>query len=136
MPPPADLWQEVRERIREAVTEQAFATWFEPIKPVALTDSILTLEVPSQFYYEWIDTHYRSLILRELERVTQRELQLRYSIVVGDEQSTGEAGMPGGESQEGGFRVMTGEASSTSGIPLRVLWRVPTINWPKQRPCR
>lgn len=102
MPPPSEVWKEVRDGIRAAVTEQAYATWFEPIRPVALTDSVLTLEVPSQFYYEWIDTHYRSLIVRELERVTQRQLQLRYSIVVGEEGGVEQANAPAGAPQEPG----------------------------------
>ncbi|MFQ6675351.1 MAG: chromosomal replication initiator protein DnaA [Fidelibacterota bacterium] len=103
MVPPADVWERVRDNIRSAVTEQAYATWFEPIKPVALTDSTLTLEVPSQFYYEWIDTHYRSLILRELQRVTSRELQLRYSIVVGEGEEKGQPRTGVGRPEEVGI---------------------------------
>ncbi|MFQ6673946.1 MAG: chromosomal replication initiator protein DnaA [Fidelibacterota bacterium] len=84
MQPLTDLWKEVADQIRPRITEQAYATWFDPIRAVALDGSVLTLEVPSQFYYEWIDRHYRSLILEELSRIARRDVQLRYSIVVGD----------------------------------------------------
>jgi chromosomal replication initiator protein len=30
-------------------------TWFEPIKSVELTDNALYIQVPSKFFYEWLE---------------------------------------------------------------------------------
>jgi chromosomal replication initiator protein len=31
---------------------------FEPIKSVELTDNALYIQVPSKFFYEWLEEHY------------------------------------------------------------------------------
>jgi chromosomal replication initiator protein len=37
-------------------------TWFEPIKSVELTDNALYIQVPSKFFYEWLEEHYVKLL--------------------------------------------------------------------------
>ena len=49
------VWANCLEIIKDNVPQQAFKTWFEPIKPVKLSSSVLTIQVPSQFFYEWIE---------------------------------------------------------------------------------
>ena len=44
-------WQECLTIIRDNVTPQSFKTWFEPIKAVKLANKVLTIQVPSQFFY-------------------------------------------------------------------------------------
>jgi chromosomal replication initiator protein len=39
-----------------------FKTWFEPIKSVELTDNALYIQVPSKFFYEWLEKHYVKLL--------------------------------------------------------------------------
>lgn len=80
----SNLWAELSESVRSSVSEQTFATWFEPIHPVGLDDSALTLEVPSKFYYEWIDKHYRQMLLSKTKAVTGKEIKIRYSVVIGE----------------------------------------------------
>ena len=46
------------EVIKDNVPLQAFKTWFAPIKAVKLKSNILTIQVPSQFFYEWLEEHY------------------------------------------------------------------------------
>ena len=78
------LWAELSKGIRSSVSEQTFATWFEPIRAVALEETTLTLEVPSKFYYEWIDKHYREMLLTKIKASTGKEIKVRYSIVIGE----------------------------------------------------
>lgn len=84
MPSASHVWDKVTERIKPLVSGQTYATWFDPLSAVVLDKGTLTLEVPSRFYYEWIDSHYRSLILDKIREVTGQECQLKYSVVVGD----------------------------------------------------
>ncbi|MCH8068638.1 MAG: chromosomal replication initiator protein DnaA [Candidatus Marinimicrobia bacterium] len=78
------IWDNLKDDIRDVITEQAFSTWIEPIHPVTIEDKVLTLEVPSQFYYEWIDSHYQPLIVESLKEATGEVIHLRYSVVVGE----------------------------------------------------
>jgi len=63
-----------------SITEQTYATWFEPIRPVSITDFETTIEVPSKFYYEWIDSHYKNVILGAIKKETGNDVQLNFKI--------------------------------------------------------
>ncbi|MCQ2300190.1 MAG: chromosomal replication initiator protein DnaA [Bacteroidales bacterium] len=62
--------------------EKAFKTWFEPIVPVGLDDSTLTIQVPSQFYYEYIEEHYIDIIRKVIRTQLGPQGRLQYSIVM------------------------------------------------------
>ena len=48
------VWSNCLDIIKDIVEWQHFKTWFEPIKPVELRDNILIIQVPSQFFYEYL----------------------------------------------------------------------------------
>jgi len=56
------VWDGCLEIIKDNVSSQSFKTWFEPIKPIKLSASVLTIQVPSQFFYEWLEEHYITLL--------------------------------------------------------------------------
>jgi chromosomal replication initiator protein len=72
------------------VPEQSFRTWFEPIVPFRLANHTLTIQVPSQFFYEWLEDNYVHVLRRALDHALGREGQLEYSIIV----DTGTASQP------------------------------------------
>ena len=78
----SDVWANLSEEVRSLISEQTFATWFEPIRPIGLDEKSLTLEVPSKFYYEWIDRHYREILLSKLKTATGKDLKVRYSCLL------------------------------------------------------
>ena len=67
------VWINCLEIIKDIVEWQHFQTWFEPIKPVALKEKILTIQVPSQFFYEWLEEHYVTLLQKTLKQVLDRK---------------------------------------------------------------
>lgn len=79
---PENVWNECLVIIKDNVTPQSYTTWFEPIKAVKLEDDILTIEVPSQFFYEWLEEHYVVLLKKTLTRVLGENAGLEYRIVV------------------------------------------------------
>ena len=87
----SDVWANLSEKVQSLISKQTFATWFEPIRAVGLDEKSLTLEVPSKFYYEWIDRHYREMLLSKLKTATGKDLKVRYSVVVGEEGDNGES---------------------------------------------
>jgi chromosomal replication initiator protein len=64
------------------VDEKSFSTWFEPIAPLALNGSQLTIEVPSQYFYEWLEEHFVKELQLALASVIGQDARLEYSIVV------------------------------------------------------
>ena len=76
------VWQNCLAIIKDIVEWQHFKTWFEPIKPVALKNKVLTIQVPSQFFYEYLEEHYISLIGKTLKRELGKEARLEYRILV------------------------------------------------------
>ena len=76
------VWANCLEIIKDIVEWQHFKTWFEPIKAVALKEKILTIQVPSQFFYEYLEEHYVSLLAKTLKRELGAAARLEYRIMV------------------------------------------------------
>ena len=76
------VWQNCLDVIKDNVNQQSFKTWFEPIKPVKLNGSILTIQVPSQFFYEWLEEHYIDLLKKTINKELGPEGRLEYSIIM------------------------------------------------------
>ena len=75
-------WNECLQIIKERIGEQTFKTWFKPIEPVKLEDDILTIQVPSQFFYEWLEEHYVHVLKLALNAVLGPNGKLEYSVIV------------------------------------------------------
>ncbi|SHJ04050.1 chromosomal replication initiator protein DnaA [Aquimarina spongiae] len=74
------VWDNCLSFIEDNITPQAFKTWFEPIKAVKLTDSALSIQVPSKFFYEWLEEHYVNLLKVSLTRELGESAKLVYVI--------------------------------------------------------
>ena len=78
------VWNNCLKIIKDNVSSQNFKTWFEPIKAVKLDGVVLTIEVPSQFFYEWLEEHYIDLLRKTVRHELGKEARLEYSIVMED----------------------------------------------------
>ncbi len=76
------VWINCLKLIQDNVNPQSFRTWFEPIKPIKLDNKILTIQVPSQFFYEWLEEHYVSLLKKTLKQILGTGARLEYNIIV------------------------------------------------------
>tara|TARA_B100001059_G_scaffold16313_1_gene13377 strand:- start:3972 stop:5393 length:1422 start_codon:yes stop_codon:yes gene_type:complete len=74
------VWNNCLEFIKDNIQEQAYKTWFEPILPVKLDDNILSVQVPSKFFYEWLEEHYVKLLKIALTKELGKEAKLVYVI--------------------------------------------------------
>jgi chromosomal replication initiator protein len=68
--------------IEKHVNEQSFSTWFSPINPVRMDGSTLTIQVPSQFFYEWIEENYVDVLKLAIKTVMGPNGKLEYAVVV------------------------------------------------------
>lgn len=76
------VWDACLELIREKVNTQSFKTWFEPIVPLHLRSGVLTVQVPSQFFYDWLEEHYYSIINATITHVLGADATLEYAVRV------------------------------------------------------
>ena len=55
------VWAECLKMIKDTLGPEnhtAFETWFRPIVPLQLDGATLIVQVPSQFFYEYLEEHY------------------------------------------------------------------------------
>ncbi len=76
------VWDNCLLFIQKQISEQSFRTWFKPIVPRKLGNNVLTIQVPSQFFYEWLEEHYLYLLQQVIHRELGPEGKLEYSIIV------------------------------------------------------
>src|SRR3990172_3299840 len=83
------IWSACLSSIQGQVPTQSFKTWFEPVKATKLENGELTVQVPSQFFYEWLEEHYYSLIKTTISRFMGEDAKLTYVVVPPDELGAG-----------------------------------------------
>ena len=76
------VWENCLKIIQDNINYQSYRTWFEPIKPIKLEKNVLTIQVPSQFFYEWLEEHYIDLLKTTVRKELGVEGKLEYSIIM------------------------------------------------------
>jgi len=74
------IWKNCLIFIKDNIQEQAFKTWFEPITPLKITENSLSIQVPSKFFYEWLEEHYVKILKVALTRELGEDARLIYII--------------------------------------------------------
>ncbi|MFI0431338.1 chromosomal replication initiator protein DnaA [Mariniflexile sp. HMF6888] len=74
------VWNSCLEFIKDNIQPQAYKTWFEPIVAVKLTDNALSIQVPSKFFYEWLEEHYVKILKVSLTKELGEKAKLVYII--------------------------------------------------------
>ncbi|MFP4544239.1 MAG: chromosomal replication initiator protein DnaA [Candidatus Kapaibacterium sp.] len=82
------FWEKCLEIIGDNVELTVFNTWFRPIRAYKWDNNTLTVIVPSQFFYEWIEEHYSSLLQKTIYQVLGDDARLQYDVVVDDSDTT------------------------------------------------
>ncbi|KAF0130900.1 MAG: chromosomal replication initiator protein [Bacteroidetes bacterium] len=77
-----EVWENCLNVIRDNIHMQSFKTWFEPIVPIKLENNVLTIQVPSQFFYEWLEEHYIVLLRKTIKKELGPDGRLEYSIIM------------------------------------------------------
>jgi len=77
-----EVWENCLKIIKDNIHYQSFKTWFVPIQPLNLENNVLTIQVPSQFFYEWLEEHYINLLKKTIKKELGAEGRLEYSIIM------------------------------------------------------
>jgi chromosomal replication initiator protein DnaA len=76
------LWEDCLAVIRDIVAPAAYEAWFRPIIPVSYEDRKFTIQVPSQFFYEYLEEKYVNVLKMTLNRVFGEGTTLKYRVMV------------------------------------------------------
>ena len=76
------VWDNCLEFIKDNIQPQAYKTWFEPISAVKLTENALSIQVPSKFFYEWLEEHYVKILKVALTKELGESAKLVYVIKI------------------------------------------------------
>jgi len=98
---PEQVWSACLAIIHDNVPKRSYKTWFEPLRPLALDRdgdlTKLTIQLPSRFYYEWLEEHYTALLRKTITKVLGQGGRLFYDIVI--ERDDEAVGAPGSSMQ-------------------------------------
>jgi chromosomal replication initiator protein len=77
------IWNQCLNIIKDNINnESIYNTWFNPIKPLKYDEENFTIQVPSQFFYEYLDEKYADLIHAALSRVIGKSVILNYRAII------------------------------------------------------
>ena len=75
-----DIWKIVQGELKKSQPGHAYSTWFEPIKSMGLHDGKLFLELPNQFFYDWIQSHHVETIERLVKKQHPENIIIKYTV--------------------------------------------------------
>jgi chromosomal replication initiator protein len=78
----ATVWTDCLQTIKQDVDEQNFITWFKPIVALRHEGDVLTIQVPSQFFYEWLEENYVPILKKAIHAVLGNSARLEYSVII------------------------------------------------------
>lgn len=82
------LWENCLKVIKDNVSEVTFKTWFSPIVPLVYENNVFTIQVPSQFFYEYLEDKFVDLLRMTLHREVGKDTILNYRILVENTSNT------------------------------------------------
>lgn len=80
-------WEKCLNVIKDNVPSSSYKTWFEPIEPVKLENKVLTIQVPSAFFYEYLEEQFIDILRKTLRMVLGHGAKLEYNVVMGNKNS-------------------------------------------------
>jgi chromosomal replication initiator protein len=76
------LWNRCLNVIKDNISEASFNTWFAPIVSLKYENNIFVLQVPSQFFVEYIEEKYIDLLRKTLYREVGVGTRLEYRVMI------------------------------------------------------
>jgi chromosomal replication initiator protein len=74
------LWTEVAGRLKGALNDATYRTWFGEAEGREVTDHAFVVVVPNNFTREWIEGHFLGLIHAAVRDVTGQERRVRLAV--------------------------------------------------------
>ena len=74
------VWNNCLKVFGQILEPQQFNTWFKPVRPVSMQDATLTVEVPSEFFREYLEEYFLDVIQKVLKREIGAAARLNYMV--------------------------------------------------------
>lgn len=74
------VWERCLRVFETLVEPQQYNTWFKPVRPVSMQDSVLTVQVPSEFFREYLEEYFLDIIKKVLKREVGADAKLHYMV--------------------------------------------------------
>jgi len=87
---PEQLWNRCLSVIKDNISEAAYNTWFSPIIPLKYENNVFVLQVPSQFFVEYIEEKFIDLLRMTLYREVGNGTRLEYRVLIDKSSGRGE----------------------------------------------
>ena len=75
-----DLWNEVADRLKEALNDTTYRTWFNQVAGGEVSGEAVVLTVPNDFTREWIEAHFLGLVQAAVREITGDERPVRLQV--------------------------------------------------------
>ena len=75
-----DFWKKTKDELKKRLPAHTFDTWFEPIEVLELGVPGTVLQVPNQFFSEWVDTHYSKHIINTISDMGIKTKSLKFVV--------------------------------------------------------
>ena len=76
----SQIWGEALSYLKAQLPGHALSAWFEPVEPIGLSDNKILLEVPNQFFAEWIESHYEKELESSLSSIGGMDYGFKFVI--------------------------------------------------------
>ncbi len=75
-----EVWQQAMPRIERQLTKPSFEAFFKHMRPMALSQDVFVISVPSLFAKEWLEGRYRRLITETLQEILRRGVDVQFVV--------------------------------------------------------
>ena len=75
-----DFWNKTKDELKKRLPAHTFDTWLEPIEVLELGVVDTVLQVPNQFFSEWVNAHYSKQILRAINETGMKTKNLKFVV--------------------------------------------------------
>lgn len=77
----SNLWEQALEEIKKEIVSETFDLWLQPIKPIALENGALLLEVPNKFFAQWLKENYQKKIEELISKETGQPVKIDCQVI-------------------------------------------------------
>jgi chromosomal replication initiator protein len=76
-----DLWHDVSARLRDALNDTTYSTWFGEVEGAELSETAFVMAVPNDFTREWIEGHFLDLVRATVRDAGGAERNVVFEVV-------------------------------------------------------
>jgi chromosomal replication initiator protein len=74
------LWDAIAGRLKQALSDTTFETWFAQAEPRSLDDRQLVVEIPNDFTRDWIESHFQAFVSAAARESSGRDLGVSFVV--------------------------------------------------------